>query len=1170
MGSGDAIVASGQFADCRLLDVIARAPDCLVVKAHQASLDRIVTLKIFTGEAGSEADLKRFYRDAKAASELDHPNIVPIYKVDKHQGRPYILMGFVEGQSLTRRVADGGKLYSREAAELIKLVAEAMHYAHGKHVFHLNLTPDTILLNPRGKPKIAGYASLRRHGVDATSTLSGTAIASSGFLAPELSGDDTAEIGPEADVYSLGAILYFLLSGRAPLVPAAAGAIAQGPEGKVAPLSRFNSQVPKELEKICHKCLRQRPRERYATAAHLAEALGSWLKGDSPPAQPPLIAPETIRKIGAVVVPLLICGLVGFFVYRQATAPLPIAGRNGPPSGKGTRPQFSKKPITPTPPRTAGQAVESPRKDGAAGSGSLADLRRLQDTTALVEVDVDGKRTYASSFCISKSGFFVTNYHVIETVARSASAGVVKVVLHPGEKGQEVALARIIRARPDLDLAVLRLDADTIPEPLQLGQDRNLFQAMDVVVFGFPYGPNLAPQPGQYASVSQNVGRISALRKVGDRLAVIQIDASLYPGNSGGPVLDGDGRVIGIVAANYKGEKGLNFAIPVRDLIDTLAVPDLSFDPAPVRYEDRFKPVEWTIDLKPLTSTQATPDLDVYVCVDVNGQAKPPVLAQRQSSGKYRARVVIQAEADGARLESVKATVQLKKGATLVEEFPPRMVAVVGEPSSKPASGPSPAVAALAGQPLATKPVTDQTKTQPGTVPAATPGTATCVLPGPVHDLAVGGGGRFLILIIKNPQQLAAYDLRDNRVVKSIPLIADDVLVAAGKTKFVIVSPGLNVIQRYDIATLEREKDVSLPAKTRTLGIGMGSQSEGPVFVLWQASSTQQQQARAQVSFLDLELLQAAKLHTVATVDPKKANAQLLLRDVKSFPVNINLFHMSGTGQPLQVFASTGGELFTAHTWPGALFVSLWNKPAGRAARTATPEFGDQPPFLPCPDGRTVLVGGGKVVDQYAKVIAGNDNPSRNSPILPTPQSTYRIRVNPQGMTAKGRSRAGSVDLLLPTGAVLLSVEGVDASNGWQVQPGTGRSHLTSATRLHFDPSSHAFAYIPAENDRIVWQKLDIDGAFSRLNDPLVILSPTFVSAVSGQDFRHQIRVRSRTGVAQCRLSSEGLAGLAVTPDGVVTWKVPAKSEGKEVTAVIGVSDGAGHEITSVLKILIR
>jgi serine/threonine protein kinase len=1159
MGAGDAIVASGQFADCRLLDVIARAPDCLVVKAHQTSLDRIVTLKIFTGQAGSEADLKRFYRDAKAASELDHPNIVPIYKVDKHQGSPYILMGFVEGQSLTRRVADGGKLYSREAAELIKQVAEVVHYAHGKHVF-LNLTPDTILLNPRGKPKIADYGSLRRHGLDATATLSGTAIASAGFLAPELGGDDTAEIGPEVDVYSLGAILYFLLAGHAPLEPPAAGANAQGPERKVAPLSRFNSRVPKELEKICHKCLRQRPRDRYPSAAHLAEALGSWLKGESRPAQPPLIAPETVRKIGAVLVPLLICGLVGWFVYRQATAPASIAARNGPP--------HKKEPRRDKPDKTARQPVEPSRKEGAAKSGSLADLRKLQDTTALVEVDVDGKRTYGSSFCINRSGFglFVTNYHVIEPVARSASAGVVKVVLHPGEKAQEVALARIIRSRPDLDLAVLRLDADTIPGPLQLGQDQNLFQGMDVVVFGFPYGPDLALQPGQYASVTQNLGRISALRKIGDRLAAIQIDASLFPGNSGGPILDGDGQVIGIVAANYKGEKGLNFAIPVSDLIDALAVPEVSFDPAPVRYEDRSRPVEWTIDLKPLNSTQSIPDLDVYVHVNVNGQDKPPVAAQRQSSGKYRARVVIQAEADSARLEQVKATVELKKGPALVGASPPRIIALVGEPAAQPASSAAPAVAAIAGRPLATQPATDQPRAQPGIAPGPTQGVSTCTLPGPVHDLAVGGGGRYLLLIIKNPQQLATYDLRDNRVVKSIPLFADDVLIAAGNTKFVLVSPGLNVIQRYDIATLERERDVSLPARTRTLGIGMGSQSEGPVFLLWQAGATKQQQTPPQVSFLDLEQLQAVKLHTVATVDPKKANAQLLLRDVKSFPVNMNLFHMAVGQQSLQVFASTGGDLFTVHTWPSGLFVSLWNRPLGKAARAATPEVADQPPFLPCPDGRTILVGSGKVVDQYAKVIARNDNSSQNSPILPTPRSTYRLRPNPQQ-----QKRPSSVSLLLPTGAVLLTVEGIgDSSNVWRVQQGAAQSHLTSATRLHFDPSSQALVYIPPENDRIVWQKLDIDGAFSRMNDPLVVMSPTFVSAVSGQDFRHQIEVRSRAGVAQYRLSSEGPAGLTVTPEGVVTWKVPAKSEGKEATAVIGVSDGAGHEISSVLKILVR
>jgi hypothetical protein len=500
-----------------------------------------------------------------------------------------------------------------------------------------------------------------------------------------------------------------------------------------------------------------------------------------------------------------------------------------------------------------------------------------------------------------------------------------------------------------------------------------------------------------------------------------------------------------------------------------------------------------------------------------------------------------------------------------VGQFPSRTIALEAKPAAAP---PAPVVAA-AGQPLATQPGTEPAKAQPVTaIPAPPAGdTATCTLPGPVRDVASAGGGRYLLLTVTNPLQLAAYDMKDNRVVKSIPLIADDVFAAAGKTKFVVVSPGLNVIQRYDIVTLEREKDVPLPARTRTLGIGMGSLSEGPVFVVWQAASTQpQQQTSAQISFLDLDQLQAIKLHTVNAVDPKRANAQISLRDVKSFPVPMNLFHMVAARQSLQVFASAGGDLFTAQTFPSGLFVSIWNKPSGKAARQATPDFADQAPFLPCPDGRRILVGGGKVVDQYNKVITRTENASQNSPTLPTSDPAYWIRVSSPQM-----SQTASVSLLLPTGAVLLSVEFKgDSTPKGRFQPVVASGNLPTAERVHFDPSSHTLAYIPAQNDRIVWQKLDIEGAFTRLNDPIVVLSPTFVAAVAGQDFRHQIQVRSRWGPVKYRLSSEAPPGLAVTPEGLVTWKVPGKSDGREATAVIAASDGGGHEVTSVLKILIR
>ena len=210
------------FGDYEIIREIARGGMGVVFEARQVSLNRTVALKmILAGQLANETDVKRFYTEAEAAANLDHPGIVPIFEVGQHEGQHYFSMGFVEGQSLAQRLADG-PLPSREAAELIRRVSEAIEYAHQRGVIHRDLKPANILLDQSGNPRVTDFGLAKKVQGDSGLTGSGQIMGTPSYMPPEQAGGKRGEVGPAADVYALGATLYALLTGRPPFQAATA------------------------------------------------------------------------------------------------------------------------------------------------------------------------------------------------------------------------------------------------------------------------------------------------------------------------------------------------------------------------------------------------------------------------------------------------------------------------------------------------------------------------------------------------------------------------------------------------------------------------------------------------------------------------------------------------------------------------------------------------------------------------------------------------------------------------------------------------------------------------------------------------------------------------------------------------------------------------------------
>ena len=269
----------------------------VVYLARQIELNRRVALKMLTGHQGPD-ELQRFLEEAETAAGLNHTNIAHIYEIGEHDGAPFFSMEYVEAGSLADRLRK--ELPSpRDAAQLLINVARALHFAHQNGVVHRDMKPANVLLDPDGVPKVTDFGIAKRLKDDANLTRSGVVIGTPTYMAPEQAKGNSRHVGPAADVYSLGAILYEMLAGRPPFLPEdseTAITVRVLTEDPVSP-AYHRPEIPRDLETICMKCLGKEPRDRYASAAALAEDLRRYLDDESILAKPPNTVSSSIKWV---------------------------------------------------------------------------------------------------------------------------------------------------------------------------------------------------------------------------------------------------------------------------------------------------------------------------------------------------------------------------------------------------------------------------------------------------------------------------------------------------------------------------------------------------------------------------------------------------------------------------------------------------------------------------------------------------------------------------------------------------------------------------------------------------------------------------------------------------------------------------------------------------------
>ena len=282
-----------QFAGYELIEEIARGGMGVVYRARQHGLGREVAVKLLRdGFLAGADDVGRFRVEALAAASLQHPHIVGIHEIGEHAGQPFFSMELIAGQNLAQLTREG-PMPARRAAEVVAKIARAVAHAHGRGVLHRDLKPSNVIVDPGGDPHVTDFGLARRVDSESRFTLTGQVLGTPGYMAPEQA---LGRSGPLADVYSLGAVLYHLITGRAPFVgetpTAVLNQLAQAEP--VAP-RLLNPQLPRDLETICLRTLAKEPERRYSSAQSLADDLGRFLAGEPIFARPVTQAERLVR-----------------------------------------------------------------------------------------------------------------------------------------------------------------------------------------------------------------------------------------------------------------------------------------------------------------------------------------------------------------------------------------------------------------------------------------------------------------------------------------------------------------------------------------------------------------------------------------------------------------------------------------------------------------------------------------------------------------------------------------------------------------------------------------------------------------------------------------------------------------------------------------------------------
>ncbi len=789
--------------------------------------------------------------------------------------------------------------------------------------------------------------------------------------------------------------------------------------------------------------------------------------------------------------------------------------------------------------------------------------RRGKAAVALVQLRSD--RIAGTAFCVHPDGYFLTADAVL---AAAPADGEVTLVLEPGLKSQKILNAHLVRRDKDLGAALLRADGARDLPTLPLSSADKLTELEELVTLGFPYGARLDRAKPEYPSVLVDVCTVTAVNRKDGEPTSILMKGGANAVHPGGPALDENAAVAGLILASSK-DGGR--AVPVNRLLPFLAAPDFRLVApaltranlhAPAEFQVRlvslFPPAKpWAVELvlrdndgpqrrvkmelkdgvyrasaPPVSADEArrvelsaqfetgsvsgfVEDREVQV-----GARKVKLSALRRLQPQSRPSAVLAA---GAPLEGVVTglgkvdftiggqTVPIDLGrAASVQVLPPRPVAAVectliarqGDAEVCRYQTRLPVQGAVLVEPA------DLAGTGIAPAPLGA-GTVVKTLPDIASDVEVGGGGRYLIFHLPKLKKLAVFDVNAAAIVRYLPLTEDKIVYAAGLEKVVVGLTARGVLERWDLATGEKELTRTVPSAADVNSVLMGSASHGPVVV--------------NGVFYDLYSLKPLPIKTPFGAPPPWS------------PVSADGTVFGGWKNNQSPTESTSfvlqGDELKRYDEGGTGYV------------------------VPGPDGRVVYTAVGLRSNQLKPL----DGAPKVGLCLPAAEGPFFLALTP----AEG-GKGGRIGVYMQGNDQPL-VKDVGFEPGVHYDRGT----FGPWKRIFFIPRAKLMVVFPESNDRLELHHFDVEEALEKSGlDYLLVTSRPPATAKRGAEYTYQMAVKSRKGGVKFQVAT-GPDGLEVSPTGLVKWHVPADYKGGDAEVLLTVRDASGQEVFHTFTIRI-
>ena len=831
-------------------------------------------------------------------------------------------------------------------------------------------------------------------------------------------------------------------------------------------------------------------------------------------------------------------------------------------------------------------------------------IRRGKRATALV---VQGKG-FGSAFCIDPAGFFITNQHVV------GKSDTVRLVLNTAEADEKTFEAEVVRSDKTADLALLRIkDAEKHQfTALEIGGVDELIETQQLVAFGYPFGTALAVKEKKYPSISVNVGRVTALRKTKGKLQRIQLDAQLNPGNSGGPVLNSAGKVVGIVRSGVL-RSGVNFAIPATLLDSFLAKPELTVASPTVPFKDRHEPLELTI--RAARFSKAGPQLDVEVAVGNAKAIAPFVAARTEDAETYRVSIVpvprpkagvllpiaITFSGGSVRCQTPDGDVVLdgKKyrlsNISRIERNDKANVVVLKD--GKQISGKKLSVGKLQADfggyilPLdadrastiviyRVKPESDKiafrvVAKQDGKVVATASGVISLKRSAAEIAKAANAAARPEVKlpggIYQPPKGASSFEDGAAKVIYQMP---------HAYTRYTIAGRG-----RYFVFHLKEDKKLLimdvLTGKTAAEIPGVmddaliAGSAEKLVIVLpgqklmqrWSLKTFKREKV-AQLPGLGTTLRALMGANSRGPLFLGAEQATLVdLETLKPLDVTKQLHvgpksavRMSYDGRTIAAIYTGGGGSYSLMRLRGNTITTGKFGFTGNAVRWAWPTA----------DGSLITMPGGGLYDANLNLLSAKW--LSGSTLFPTVDPRYFISVRYAADKTRGYVTHAAICTTADRRIVhtYVGMEEMAPHGNTNSRNGISRSLHWGSTHFHYIPWANVLISMPLDKKQIVLRRFDLMKSLEATGiDYLFVDSVPPTEAIKGRALSYQIAVKSKRGGLKYKLES-GPKGMSVSSSGLLTWNVPPDLVEKTAQAIITVADASGQDIFHSIQMAVR